>query len=68
MLLYSIDQEQSKKPDQYGVSLNPEYGDTPDCTNLHMSLLHQSVLLLLIWTFFVPMRNAKRKKDPPAGN
>ena len=37
-----------KKPDQYGISLNPEYGDTPDCTNLHMSLLHQSVLVIVI--------------------
>lgn len=38
-----------KKPDQYGISLNPEYGDTSDCTNLHMSLPHQSVLVIVIW-------------------
>jgi hypothetical protein len=29
-LFHSIDQEQSKKPDQYGLSWNPEYGDTND--------------------------------------
>ena len=38
-----------KKPDQYGISLNPEYGDTSNCTNLHMSLFYQSVLVIVIW-------------------
>ncbi len=70
---YSIQQTRNnrKKPDQYGISFNPEYGDTPDCTNLHMSLLHQSVLVIVIWIpldLICPMTNAKRKKDPPAGN
>jgi hypothetical protein len=61
-----------KKPDQYDISLNPEYGDPPDCTNLPMSLPHQSVLVIVMSFGFLdlicPMRNAKRKKDPPAGN
>jgi hypothetical protein len=48
ILFLSMDQEQSKKPDQYGLSLNPEYGATNNCTNLHMSLPHQSVLVEVI--------------------
>lgn len=47
-----------KKPDLYGLSLFEsllnmlnKYGDTPDCTNLRMSLLHQSVLVIVI---FIP--------------
>ena len=44
-LFHSMDQEQSKKPGQYGISWNPEYDATNNCTNPHMSLSHQSVLV-----------------------
>lgn len=47
-LFHSIDQGQSKKPDQYSLSWNPKYGDTTDQFNLHMSLSHQSVLVEVI--------------------
>ena len=43
-----MDQKQSKKSDQYGISWNPEYGPTNNCTNLHMSLPHESVLVEVI--------------------
>lgn len=49
ILLYSIsyiDRDQSKKPDpEYGISWNPLYDATNNCTNSHMSLSHQSVLV-----------------------
>ena len=60
-----------KKPDQYSISFNPEYGNSPDCTNLHMYLPHQSVLVIYILIpldLICPRTNAKWKKDPPAGN
>lgn len=46
MVLDSItytDREQSKKKSQtqYGISWNPEYHATNNCTNSHMSLSHQ---------------------------
>lgn len=45
ILFQFIDQEQSKKPDQHGISWNTQYGASNNCTNLHMSLPHQSVLI-----------------------
>lgn len=57
LLLYSMGQEQLKKSRHVRslfeslLNMLNKYGDTPDCTNLHMSLLHQSVLLIVI---FIP--------------
>ena len=60
-LCYSIRwiRNNRKKPDQYGISLNPEYGETPDCTNLHMFLLHQSVLVIVIWIPWLSLSDEK---------
>jgi hypothetical protein len=58
---YSIRRTRSnrKKPDLYGISLNPEYGDTPDCTNLHLSLSHQSALVIVIWIPWLDLSDEK---------
>lgn len=45
IFFYSMDQEQVKNPDKYGISWNLEYGATNNCTNLHTSLPRQSILI-----------------------
>lgn len=64
LLLSSMDQVE---PDQYGFSLNRE---TSDCTNPHMSLPLQSVLVLVIATPHLDLSDekCKTKEGPPAGN
>lgn len=66
-----MDQKQSKKSDQYGISWNPEYGPTNNCTNLHMSLPHESVLVEVIeitvfvrWEKKCETKKKKENKDP----
>lgn len=72
-LCYSIRwiRNNRKKPDQYGISLNPEYGDSPDCTNLHLFPLHQSVLVIVIWIPLLSLSEEKCERKgfkKPAGN
>ena len=52
-----------EKPDQFSISWNPEYGATNNCTNLHMSLPHQSILVDVINSRICSMRNAKKRKE-----
>lgn len=38
-----MDQKQSKKPDQYGISSNTEYGTINNCTNLHAKVKKKEI-------------------------
>lgn len=47
-LLHYMAGEQSKSQTQYGISWNPEYDATNNCTNPQMPLSHQSLLVELV--------------------